>query len=298
MLESPVQPVDTLSILNSIPGNHLILLPDAPKFTIVGATDAYLDITYTHRETIIGKAIFDVFKDNPETIEATGVKSPYRLFFFVLEHKKEDKMKDHWYALLNPGSGQYEKKVWRLTNRPVLDNSRKVQYIIHTAEDITDLVKSNQREEKVKGIEQAHSLLMQGANLYSYDKGHDLVIEMANDPTLQYWGRGKEVVGQRLMDALPELEGQGFDEFLREVLRTGETKEFTRRRLRYNETGKKKYTISILLTSHTTRKAILKQSGLFVFLWKFLIRFWQKRSSKKVKQNIAGCLSQWTRVYV
>lgn len=56
---------DALQILNAVPDNYLILLPDAPRFTIVGVTEAYLKATFTKREEIVGMGLFEVFPDNP-----------------------------------------------------------------------------------------------------------------------------------------------------------------------------------------------------------------------------------------
>ncbi|MGM9478083.1 ATP-binding protein [Pedobacter sp. GSP4] len=51
----------------------------------------------------------------------------------------------------------------------------------------------------------------------------DLHIRFANDAMLKIWGKPKTIVGMRLEDALPELEGQPFGELLRRVWRTGIT---------------------------------------------------------------------------
>jgi signal transduction histidine kinase/CheY-like chemotaxis protein len=55
-------------------------------------------------------------------------------------------------------------------------------------------------------------------------RGHELVIAFANPRCVELWQRAKasDVVGKPLLVALPELQGQGFDETLRQVMRTGE----------------------------------------------------------------------------
>lgn len=52
-------------------------------------------------------------------------------------------------------------------------------------------------------------------------RGRDLVIEAANESIHQLWGK-KNVVGKRLVDALPEIQGQPFVGLLEDVLDTGE----------------------------------------------------------------------------
>jgi signal transduction histidine kinase len=52
-------------------------------------------------------------------------------------------------------------------------------------------------------------------------RGSDLTIEFANPGILKAWGRTSDVIGKPLMDAMPELRGQGFDDLLANVMRTG-----------------------------------------------------------------------------
>lgn len=53
--------------------------------------------------------------------------------------------------------------------------------------------------------------------------GKDMVIELANEKMLAFWGKDKSVIGKKLSEALPELEGQPFIPLLEEVYTTGVT---------------------------------------------------------------------------
>lgn len=53
--------------------------------------------------------------------------------------------------------------------------------------------------------------------------GPDLIIEFANEEMIKAWGKDKSVIGQKLEDALPELEGQPFIEILNNIFVTGES---------------------------------------------------------------------------
>ncbi|GAB2699494.1 hypothetical protein GCM10027037_25090 [Mucilaginibacter koreensis] len=53
--------------------------------------------------------------------------------------------------------------------------------------------------------------------------GEDIVIEMANDAMIAFWGKGREVVGLPLEEAVPELKDQPFISILKDVWRTGVT---------------------------------------------------------------------------
>ena len=52
-------------------------------------------------------------------------------------------------------------------------------------------------------------------------RGQDLVIELANARYLDSVGRSSDIIGKPLLEAVPELRGQGFDTLLRRVLDTG-----------------------------------------------------------------------------
>src|SRR6476646_10550369 len=52
--------------------------------------------------------------------------------------------------------------------------------------------------------------------------GPQHVYTMVNDAYYQLIGHGREIIGKPLLEALPEVRGQGFDVLLDGVLRTGE----------------------------------------------------------------------------
>ncbi len=51
--------------------------------------------------------------------------------------------------------------------------------------------------------------------------GRELIIGIANDVMLSYWGKDRSVIGTRLENAVPELEGQPFLQILDNVFTTG-----------------------------------------------------------------------------
>jgi hypothetical protein len=51
----------------------LVLLPDAPRFTMVAATRARYAATHTTAEQTIGRGLFELFPDNPDDAAATGM---------------------------------------------------------------------------------------------------------------------------------------------------------------------------------------------------------------------------------
>ena len=70
--------VDFRALFDAAPGAYLVLRPDAPRFTIVAVSDAYLRATMTTRDGpggIVGRGLFEVLPDPPDDAAATGTRN-------------------------------------------------------------------------------------------------------------------------------------------------------------------------------------------------------------------------------
>lgn len=56
-------------LFESVPGQHLVL---DGRWYIVAASDAYLEITSTSRDEVVGRYLFDAFPDRPADPEREG----------------------------------------------------------------------------------------------------------------------------------------------------------------------------------------------------------------------------------
>ena len=223
-----VPPVDLQTLLNVIPGNHIFLLPDAPTYTIIGATDSFLQTSYCTREQLIGKPLFDIFPDNDADEAPTGVSNLRASLNLVVEQKKAHKMADQRYDIINPTTGAFELKVWTASNKPVLDADGAIQCIIHTTEDITDKVRL-QEDNEVKGeqLEESQNrfrrMVEQAPLPILLSRGDDVVIESLNASMLKMMNKSsfEEVLGKKMADALPELQDQAVLQIVKDVQKTG-----------------------------------------------------------------------------
>lgn len=104
-------PPNFQSLFESAPGLYLVLTTD---FTIVAASDAYLNATMTQREEIIGRGIFDVFPDNPDDPGATGVRNLRASLERVLQNRTSDTMPLQKYDIRRPQAdgGTFEERYW------------------------------------------------------------------------------------------------------------------------------------------------------------------------------------------
>ncbi|MEI6950557.1 PAS domain S-box protein [Paraflavisolibacter sp. H34] len=176
---------DALGILNAAPDNYLILLPDVPRFTIVGVTEGYLKATYTRREELLGKGVFEAFPDNPNLQGSTGVENLRASLFHVIEQKQEHSMGELRYDVPNPNGG-FVFKIWRSGNRPVFNAAGELQYIIHITEDVTALVKAEQR--KIKAEERFQNIF-EAVQVSIWEKDYSRTVA-ALEKLRQQYGNG------------------------------------------------------------------------------------------------------------
>src|SRR3982074_1498654 len=147
--QSPAAPAsasepDFKALFESGPGLYLILDPD---LTIVAVSDAYLNATMTKRLEILGRNVFDVFPDNPEDPETTGVATLRASMERVKRDLVADTVAVQKYDIRRPESegGGFEVRYWSPVNSPILRPSGKLEYIFNRVEDVTEFVKRKER---------------------------------------------------------------------------------------------------------------------------------------------------------
>lgn len=221
---SPVTETEGLyaALFEALSSNSVLLRPNEPIYTIIAVTEPYLKATGTKKEDLLGKGIFEAFPANNIDPKHTGENDLYQSYKYVLEQKKPHYLPLQRYDLLNE-DGSFDVRYWRASNKPVFSPVGDLAFIIHTAEDITDQMKAEQRETQIEGIEKAYELFMQVPSVVGIAKGKELVLELANESAFQLWGKGPEILGKSLRETLPELEGQGIFDLFEKVFQTGKS---------------------------------------------------------------------------
>ena len=92
---------DFRKLFGAVPGLYLVLSPD---LTIVAASDAYLRATMTRRDEITGRALFEVFPDNPSDPTATGTRNLRASLDRVLRDRVPDAMPLQKYDIRRPAT--------------------------------------------------------------------------------------------------------------------------------------------------------------------------------------------------
>ncbi len=151
--------IDFQILFESAPNLYLVLSPD---LKIISASNAYLKATFTKRNEIIGRRLFDVFPDNPDNPDANGMSNLHASLKMVMKTKEPHTMDIQKYDIRRP-DGVFEDKFWRPLNVPVMDDQNDVAYIIHRVDDVTDLEKAKRdltaqlrRKEELEAVEKIY----------------------------------------------------------------------------------------------------------------------------------------------
>ncbi|MBG0567351.1 sensor histidine kinase [Actinoplanes aureus] len=134
-------------LFESAPGLYLVL---DPELRIAAVSDNYLRATMTERREILGRNLFEVFPDNPEDLEATGVANLRASLERVIRRQVPDTMAVQKYDVSRPAGGGFEVRYWSPRNTPILGPDGQLTHIIHQVEDVTELVLLQQQDDQVQ----------------------------------------------------------------------------------------------------------------------------------------------------
>ncbi len=146
----PADDLDFKLLFEGSPDVLLVLLPDAPRFTMVAASDSRLAATHTTRDETIGRGLFEIFPDNPDDPGATGASNLRASLERVIATRAPDTMAVQKYDIRGP-DGSFQVKYWSPKNIPVLSPAGEVRYILHRVEDVTELVHATREGAELRG---------------------------------------------------------------------------------------------------------------------------------------------------
>lgn len=211
------QPVDFASIFQTLPGNYIILLPDAPRYTIVAFNKVRADETFT-TEAHIGMGIFEAFPDNPNDPNANGVAMLTASLDMVLRERKPHHMAVQKYDIQTADHTGFEVRYWLPRNIPVLNNEGEVSYIIHCVQDVTAQIKAEQRETMTR--QNFEDFFNQANTPFAVLTGAELRFTYVN-PAYAILMNNRDLVGRTVAEAIPGLMDQTFVRQMQEVVSTG-----------------------------------------------------------------------------
>lgn len=208
-LEQNVSPESLITLFSQAPVAMCLLTGD--NFSINSANPQMLEI-WGKEASVIGRSLFEIL---PEIIEQ-GFKEILENVYRTGEIFKGNK----WPVFLEK-YGKYEEYFFTFIFAPVYNDDKKIIGISIVATEVTDQIFS---ERKLKESEYRFEHLIKKSDYpIAIYRTEELYIEFANEQMLKTWGKSASVIGMKLEDALPELEGQPFIGLLKNIFKTGET---------------------------------------------------------------------------
>jgi signal transduction histidine kinase len=231
---------DFRTLFEAVPGNYLVLAPNAPVFTIVAVSDHYLAATLATRDAILGRGLFDVFPDaNPENPHATGIVNLRTSLETVLRTRQPHRMPTQRYDVQRP-DGTWDVRHWAPRNTPVFAVDGSVRFLLHEVEDVTAQVSEResqvdarlQAERRLRESEEARAeveLARQRSDavlasiadaFYLLDRDWRFTyVNDAAEPLLQT--TRDKLLGRTLWEMFPGVIGSPFEGPYREAMATG-----------------------------------------------------------------------------
>ena len=241
---------DYQALLRASPYPYLVMTPD---LTIVAASGAYLRSVRRTEDEIVGRYVFDAFPENPADPDATNIAEVKASLLRALAKGEPDTTAFVRYAVpvQTPDGPGFEERYWSTVHTPVMGEDGRPILVFQNPVDVTELYRFDassgmatlqltlegsssgdsdhfnraQMHEALSRIlnnerEHLRSLFNQAPGFVAVLMGPRHVFELVNEAYYQLVGH-RELVGKAVWEALPEVAGQGYEEFLDQVYRTG-----------------------------------------------------------------------------
>ncbi|WP_242076304.1 sensor histidine kinase [Brevundimonas diminuta] len=239
--------VDLGAAFEASPNPYVLLTPD---LRIAEVNQAYMDVTGAKRSDVLGQPLFAAFDSGPGSDAPENVRQVRA----SLEKARDTRQRDHLAVVrfsmprvLADGTEGFEERLWSATHTPILNGDGEVVMLLQHTTDVTDLAPVIRPDEPTTALDaivggsvlrRAQSvqednrrleternrlveMFMQAPGFVAILSGPDHRFQMHNDAYSQLIGH-RDIAGKPVRQALPELEGQGFYEFLDSVFATGE----------------------------------------------------------------------------
>jgi PAS domain S-box-containing protein len=220
------------------------------QLRFVAANPAYLAVTGSSLEALLGRNLFEAFPDE------LGGPTLRESFERVLTTRAPDTLALIHYRVPKrapdgtPIEGT-DDRFWSASHIPLLDDAGNVEHILQHTVDVTEVHRLREAALDRERLEGASALQMeqgllgrarvvqalnasleeervhlrrlfeQAPGFVCFLRGPDRIIELANAAYLALVGH-RSIVGKPLREALPEVQGQGFFDLIDRVYETGE----------------------------------------------------------------------------
>ena len=240
--------IDFKAVFESVPTPLMLLAPD---LSIVEVNNAYAEAVGREHCDIVGRNLFDAFPATGET--ARGLRDAIKNVVRTGEPNYLPLM--HYPVPIADESGIVD-RYWSATHMPIRGADGEVAFVLQNTQDVTAMhrMKSEarsetianggdkpalgkstlgssilQRAERVQALNatllaesaQLRNLFMRAPSFMCVLRGPEFRFELANTAYQSLVGQ-RQLIGRTVLEALPEVQGQGYLELLDKVFRSGE----------------------------------------------------------------------------
>lgn len=223
-------PFDFHTLMTLSPNPYVLM---DRSLTLVWMNDAYLRVTERTREGILGRRIFDAFPADPHSESYMLLNGSLER---VLRTGKADELAVIRYDIERPEGGM-DVRYWSATHTPLLDATGAVEFILQHTVDVTELHGLRRMRDEMGIVERAHRVQTRNLDLTQESGRLRTMFEqtpgflallggsehrflLANAAYRELIGR-RDVIGQTVAEALPEVIEQGFIGLLDTVMTSG-----------------------------------------------------------------------------
>lgn len=188
----------------------VVLLADAPKFTISEVNEEYIKVSHHSREQLVGKGFFEVFPGNPADPARTGASQLEESLLRVIRDCKSHQMDIQRYDIAVPGIDGYQEKYWRSKNTPIVGPDGSVSSILLAVEEVTAQVMAEAAGKKLQG---ERDLIMKVGEIFGEDNLHASLAEVLRELCIyvgsglgEVWTTGLDAAGVNFSSRYDELD--------------------------------------------------------------------------------------------
>lgn len=221
------------------------------QLNIIGANNAYLESTGRVEADLLGRYVFDAFPENPDDPSSTNVAEVRASLLRAIATGEPDTTAFLRYSVPRQTAAGivFDERFWSTVHTPVRGADGAVAFVAQNAIDVSDLYRFDHRTNtaslgpatrsgsraddfsraqmheamsRILSDERSHlrNLFNQAPGFIAVITGANYVFEIVNEAYYQLVGH-RDIIGKPLLEALPEMRGQGFVELLDEVRRSG-----------------------------------------------------------------------------
>ena len=129
----------------------ILVAADAPRWTILDASDAYSAVTHHSRETLIGRPMFEAFPESEGTTAERGASNVQRSFELAIATRDTVILPVQRYDLASAaGDRAFEARYWQLSTRPLIDDAGQVFALLHEVVNVTERIRSDAERSRLE----------------------------------------------------------------------------------------------------------------------------------------------------